>query len=94
MDYAILTNDAKYTIFRYGDMVIRYKSPYSLEYYSEIKEWDCGYIVVMTKYNHSEELIEEYIDLKAILEDLCIDEDFLQQIREVIVKNDGCKESC
>ena len=64
---AILTNDARYTIFKYGKYTIRFKSPYSLEKYTQVKEWDRGYLVVMAKYSHNE---EEYIDLIPILENL------------------------
>ncbi len=41
----------------------------------------------MTKYSHSSELIEEYIDLIPVLKDLCIDaENFLAPIKKVEVK--------
>ena len=89
MDNAILSNDSQYTIFKYGNTVIKFRSPYSLEYYSKIKEWDDGYIVVMTKYKHSEKLIEEYIDLIPILENLYIDKnEFLRPIKEVVIQHD------
>lgn len=86
---AILSNDNQYTIFKHGNTVIRFRSPYSLEYYSQIKEWDDGYIVVLTKYRHSDELIEEYIDLVPILEHLYIDKkEFLKPIKGVVIQND------
>lgn len=89
MENAILSNDSQYTIFKYGNTVIKFRSPYSLEYYSKINEWDDGYIVVMTKYKHSEKLIEEYIDLVPILENLYIDKsEFLRPIKEVVVQHD------
>ncbi|MCD8301034.1 MAG: hypothetical protein LUC41_07705 [Clostridiales bacterium] len=89
MEYAILGNKNKYTIFKYNHHMIRFKSPYSLEYYTEVKEWDHGYIVVMAKYQHNEELEEEYIDLVPILDDLYFDVDsFLSQIKEVKVQYD------
>ena len=44
-DYALLSNEGEFTIFRYGDSVIRFKAPYSLEKYTAIKEWDKGYLV-------------------------------------------------
>ena len=89
MDNAILSNDSQYTIFKYGNTVIKFRSPYSLEYYSKINEWDDGYIVVMTKYKHSEKLIEEYIDLIPILENLNIDKnEFLRPIKEVVIQHD------
>ena len=71
-DYALLSNEGEFTIFRYGDSVIRFKAPYSLEKYTEIKEWDKGYLVVMAKYKHNKESEEEYIDLIPILEKLYI----------------------
>ncbi len=89
MNNAILSNDKNYTIFKYGNKTIRFLSPYSLEYYSKINEWDNGYIVVMAKYQHSDKLIEEYIDLEPILDDLYIDKDsFLKPIEEVEIKYD------
>ena len=56
---AILSSDERHTIFSFGNYVIRFKAPYSLEKYTEIKEWDNGYIVVMAKYRHNTE-DEEY----------------------------------
>ena len=32
---AILSNESNYTVFRVGDKVIRFRAPYSLEYYME-----------------------------------------------------------
>lgn len=89
MDYAILSNKDNYTIFRYGDYVIRFKAPYSLERYTAVKEWNHGYLVVMAKYRHNDESEEEYIDLIPILEKLYISpEIFLKPIKEVKVEND------
>lgn len=45
---AFLSNDNNYTIFKYKDHIIRFLAPYSLERYAEVKEWDNGYLVVMT----------------------------------------------
>ncbi|MBR2215384.1 MAG: hypothetical protein IJ849_06455 [Selenomonadaceae bacterium] len=83
---AILSSCDGYTVFRYGDYNIRFVAPYSLEKYISVKEWDAGYIVVMTKYRHNSEPEEEYIDLIPILENLYIDKDkFLQPIKKVRV---------
>lgn len=88
MNYATLSNDCNFTIFRYGNSIIRFKAPYSLEYYSEIKEWDNGYLVVTAKYEHSDDKEEEYIDLVPILQKLYISpEEFLEPIKEVIIGN-------
>ena len=35
---AILSNESNYTVFRVGDKVIRFRAPYSLEHYTEVKE--------------------------------------------------------
>lgn len=87
MDYAVLSSDNNFTIFRYNEKIIRFKAPYSLEYYSEVKEWDNGYLVVMAKYKHNKENEEEYIDLIPILQKLYISpENFLKPIKEVRVQ--------
>ena len=87
-DYALLSNEGEFTIFRYGDSVIRFKAPYSLEKYTAIKEWDKGYLVVMAKYKHNKESEEEYIDLIPILEKLYITPDeFLRPIKGVKIEN-------
>ena len=87
-NYALLSNEGEFTIFRYGDSVIRFKAPYSLEKYTAIKEWDKGYLVVMAKYKHNKESEEEYIDLIPILEKLYITpEEFLRPIKGVKIEN-------
>ena len=60
---AYLSNDKDMIQFRYGDKIIRFRGPYSLERFISIKEWDNGYIVVMAKYQHNAEPEEEYIDM-------------------------------
>ena len=83
---ATLSNDKDMIAFRYGHRTIRFRGPYSLEYFTSIKEWDNGYIVAMAKYKHNPNPEEEYIDLVPILKDLYIDaEQFLKNIREVRV---------
>lgn len=81
---AILSNEPQYTVFRVGDRVIRFRAPYSLEYYTEVKEWNHGYIVAMAKYKQNDKPEEEYIDLVPILENLYIEPDaFLAPIKDV-----------
>ena len=83
---ATLSNERNYTIFSYGGHVIRFVAPYSLEYYTEVKEWNKGYLVVMAKYKHNQEPEEEYIDLVPILQNLYFDVDeFLKPIKGVEV---------
>ena len=87
IEEAYLSNDKNYTIFRYADYIIRFQAPYSLEKYTEVKEWNKGYLVVMAKYAHNTEPEEEYIDLVPVLETLYIDVDeFVDKIKKVSVK--------
>lgn len=51
-DTAYLSNEGRYTIFQYGEDRLKFIGPYSLERYVRVKEWDEGYLVVMTKYAH------------------------------------------
>ena len=86
---AILSSYDGYTVFRYGDYVIRFVAPYSLEKYTSVKEWDAGYIVVMAKYRHNDKPEEEFFDLIPILENLYIDKDeFLKPIKKVRISYD------
>jgi len=71
------------TSFRYGDYNIRFRTPANLKHYTEVKEWDHGYIVVMADYEGLG-ITEEYIDLLPILRNLYIDPDsFLKDIKTV-----------
>ena len=84
---ATLSNEKNYTVFQFGNHVIRFIAPYSLERYTAVKEWDNGYLVVMAKYKHNEKPEEEYIDLVPILQNLYFDVDkFLNPIKGVDVK--------
>ena len=87
MEYAILTNDKDYTIFKFKDYTLKIKAPKCLEWYSEVTEWDNGCIVVMTKYTYSKELVEEYIDLVPIFRYLYIPKEKLKNIKEVRIEN-------
>ena len=44
---ALLSNQGDMTSFRYGNSNIRFRSPKCLKRYTEVKEWDKGYIVFM-----------------------------------------------
>lgn len=80
---AILKSDNQYTIFIFKDQVIRFATSSKLERYTEVKEWDKGYLVVMAKYKNMDE-IEEYIDLVPILQNLYYDiDEFLAPIKAV-----------
>lgn len=89
MDYAVLSKYKDFIIFKYGNRIIRFKAPYSLEYFTAVKEWEDGYLVVLAKYAHNSESEEEYIDLVPILENLYISpQEFLKPIKEVKLEND------
>ena len=80
---ALLSNDGDMTSFRYGNNNILFCSPKCLKRYTEVKEWDKGYIVVMADYEGLGET-EEYIDLLPILKNLYINpETFLKPIKSV-----------
>lgn len=86
---AFISNDDGFTIFKHDNYIIRFKAQYSLERYTDIVEWDNGYLVVMAKYEHNKESEEEYIDLVPILENLYIEPDvFLKPIKEVRIDYD------
>jgi hypothetical protein len=86
METAYLSSKGRYTIFKFGDTELKFIAPYSLERYEKVVEWNHGYLVVMTKYSHNNELEEEYIDLIPILKSLYMDEDtFLKPIKNVEV---------
>ena len=80
---ALLSNQGNMTSFRYSNNNIRFRSPKCLKRYTEVKEWDNGYIVVMADYEGLGET-EEYIDLLPILKNLYINpETFLKPIKSV-----------
>ena len=86
---AILSNDGCYISFSFTGRTIRIKGPYSLVKIAKVKEWDNGYLVVDAVYSQNKDkLVEDYIDLVPILEDLYIDPKiFLPPITSVEVDN-------
>lgn len=85
---AVLSNEQGFTVFQFGNHTIRFRAPYSLERYTEVKQWDNGYLVAMAKYKHNPVPEEEYIDLIPILKDLFFDaEAFLHPIEGVRISN-------
>lgn len=84
IERAYLSNDSEIIKVQYGQRVIRFRGPYSLEYFTSIKVGTMVIIVVMAKYWHNQEPEEEYIDLVPILKNLYIDAPrFLKPIKEV-----------
>lgn len=87
INQAILSNQGNMTSFRYGNCNIRFRTPSILKKYTEIKEWDNGYLVVMADYEGIG-ITEEYIDLIPILNNLYIDPTtFLKDIDSVKIGN-------
>lgn len=43
---ALLSNQGDMTSFRYSNSNIQFRTPKCLKRYTEVKEWDNGYIVV------------------------------------------------
>lgn len=85
--FATLTAAAATTVFIFGDVSISFPAPYSLEKYTEILQWNQGYLVVMAKYQHNGVPEEEYIDLIPILRQRGIEpERFLAPIEEVRIE--------
>lgn len=88
-DEAILSSENEYTIFKFDKYIIRFRAPYSLERYTQVKVWDHGYLVVMAKYSHNQNDEEEYIDLIPILENLYFNaQEFLAPIKKVRIQYD------
>ena len=87
---ALLSNQGDMTSFRYSNSNIQFRTPKCLKRYTEVKEWDNGYIVVMADYEGMGET-EEYIDLLPILKNLYINpETFLKPIKSVKIDyNEG-----
>ena len=73
---AILSNKEDMTSFKFGNYNIRFRTPSRLKRYTDVKEWDNGYIVVMADYDGIG-IIEEYIDLIPILKNLYINPSIL-----------------
>ena len=83
---AILSSVGEYTTFTYGGRTLTFMTSKDLDRYTEIKEWNNGYIVVIAKYKTKGE-DEDYIDLLPILENLYMDADaFLKPIKGVEIR--------
>lgn len=75
------------TSFRYGGYNIRFRTPSILKRYTEVKEWEKGYLVVLADYEGIG-IMEEYIDIVPILKNLYINPDtFLRNIQTVKIGN-------
>jgi hypothetical protein len=85
---AILGNEKDITSFAWGGRVIRFRTSRHLLRYTEVLQWDAGYIVVKALYDNSPAEEEDYIDLIPILENLYIEpREFLQGVEGVCIEN-------
>ena len=88
---ATLSSHGDMTSFCYGHYNIRFRTPSCLTRYTDIKEWDNGYLVVMADYEGIGN-VEEYIDLLPILQNLYINpQDFLKPIKSVRIDYNDCQ---
>ena len=78
-----LTNTPRYSIFRSGDVQIKFKTSPYLERYISISKWDNGYIECLAKYSTIPEPVEEYIDLRFVADRLRLPADVFLPIKEV-----------
>lgn len=83
---AELTNTPRYSIFKTGDLTIKFKTSPYLDHYVSILKWNNGYIECMAKYSTVPDPIEEYIDLRFIADRLQLPKDIFQNIKEVRIK--------
>ena len=86
---AVLSNQGKNTCFTVGSMRIRFRTSERLIRYEKVKFWDGSYLVVDANYRQLG-IVEEYIDLIPILEDLLMEpESFLSSVKEVKIHDDS-----
>ena len=88
-DTAYLSNKDDFTTFSCGDYELRLRTSKRLKKYLKVKEWDApyGYIVVDCLHE-TMGVVEDYIDLMPMLDNLFIDAPkFLQPIKKVEVRN-------
>ena len=84
---ATLSSAGRYSLFSFGDDVIRFATSPRLKRYTRVKKWEDGYLEVGADYGNGE--VEDYIDVRAILDNLYYDTDsFLGQIANVEVSHE------
>lgn len=81
----ILTNTDKFSIFKIGDLQIKFKTSPFLQKYTSIIKWNKGYIECMAKYSTLATPIEEYIDLRYIAKRLRLPQNIFDDVTEVKV---------
>ncbi len=83
---AWLSSRGELSSFSFAGKNVRFRTSPRLVRYEKVLTWDDGYIEVMADYG-ALGVMEEYIDLRPILENLFIDSnEFLSPIRKVEVR--------
>ena len=86
---AILSGSGNYTKFSYGGKTLTFRTCNNLERFVKVLLWDNGYIEVLAKYSNRPEVIEEYIDLEPVLDELHMDKEaFLSPIKKVKIEDE------
>lgn len=84
---AILSSFDNYTTFSFNGRKLTFRTCNNLEKYTKVLLWDNGYIEVMAKYKNRQKEIEEYIDLRPVLDNLYMNKNkFLSPIKEVKIE--------
>ena len=84
---AVLSSFPDYTTFSFNGTTLTFRTCSGLERYTAVKRWNNGYLEVMAKYFHCPEEIEEYIDLRPMLDNLYMDaQAFLSPIKGVKIQ--------
>ena len=84
---AYLFNEGEYTYFAFSNQTIKFLTSKRLKKYIRVKHWEneIGYLVV-DRENNDSTVVEDYIDLLPILNDLYIEPNqFLKEIKEVTI---------
>lgn len=85
---AYLSNEGKYSFFRFGKYTFKFRTSEKLVKYVAVKEWDNGYIVVDCLHEILG-VVEDYIDLLPMMDNLFLDADeIFAPIRKVEIEND------
>lgn len=86
-DTATLSSEGAYTLFSYGDHHIRFRAPKCLNRYVRVKTWENGYLEVDADYGKDIGIVEEYIDIRPVLQCLMISaKRFLKPIKKVEIQ--------
>lgn len=81
-DEAILSSDKRFTSFSFNGRTIKFETSPRLERYTEVVEWDHGYIIVMAKPENA-----SVIDMNGEVLETSMDDIELDIISDYYTKN-------